>query len=113
MYTFNSEKDFETALIAVLKNKGWEPNIIQYPTEEDLLNNWAEILFKNNQSRDRLNDVRLTPSEMQQIIEQIRQLKTPLKLNSFINGKTVAITRDNPQDPEHLGKEISLKIYDR
>ena len=113
MNTFNSEKDFETALIAVLKNKGWEQDVIQYPSEEDLLKNWAEILFQNNRDIDRLNDVPLTSSEMQQIIEQIRQLKTPLKLNGFINGKTVAITRDNPQDPHHLGKEISLKIYDR
>jgi type I restriction enzyme R subunit len=113
MNTFNSEKEFETALIAVLKNKGWEQDVIQYPSEEDLLKNWAEILFQNNRGIDRLNDVALTRSEMEQIIEQIRQLKTPLKLNSFINGKTVAITRDNPNDPQHLGKEISLKIYDR
>jgi len=57
--------------------------------------------------------VPLTDSEMQQIIEQIRELKTPLKLNGFINGKTVSIVRDNPADPLHVGKEISLKIYDR
>lgn len=50
---------------------------------------------------------------MQQIIEQIKELKTPLKLNGFINGKTVAIKRDNPADALHLGKEVSLKIYDR
>ena len=40
-------------------------------------------------------------------------LKTPLKLNAFINGKTVSIIRDNPADKLHLGKEVSLKIYDR
>ena len=50
---------------------------------------------------------------MQQIIEQITELRTPLKLNGFINGKTVAITRDNPEDKLHCGKEVSLKIYDR
>src|SRR5690554_1913606 len=50
---------------------------------------------------------------MQQIIEQIIELRTPLKLNGFINGKTVSITRDNPKDALHYGKEISLKIYDR
>jgi type I restriction enzyme R subunit len=48
--------------------------------------------------------VPLSDTEMQQIVEQIRELKTPLKLNGFINGKTVAITRDNPADPLHLGK---------
>ncbi len=111
--TFNSEADFETALVNELKNKGWEQEIIKYPSEADLLNNWAMILFENNRDIDRLNDVPLTDTEMQQIIEQIRDLKTPLKLNSFINGKTVAITRDNPDDALHLGKEVSLKIYDR
>jgi type I restriction enzyme R subunit len=50
---------------------------------------------------------------MQQILEQINNLRTPLKLNGFINGKTVSIKRDNLNDPVHVGKEISLKIYDR
>ncbi|MBK5203749.1 MAG: type I restriction endonuclease subunit R, partial [Prolixibacteraceae bacterium] len=43
----------------------------------------------------------------------ITTLKTPIKLNGFINGKTVSITRDNPDDTLHFGKEVSLKIYDR
>lgn len=46
-------------------------------------------------------------------IEQIENLRTPLKLNGFINGKSVSIVRDNPDDKLHLGKEVSLKIYDR
>ena len=50
---------------------------------------------------------------MQQIVEQIRELRTPLKLNGFINGKTVSVKRDNPDDKAHFGKEVSLKIYDR
>jgi len=111
---FTSEADFEEALISELRNKGWgEQDVLKYPTEADLLQNWASILFDNNRDKDRLNDAPLTEGEMQQIIEQIRDLKTPLKLNGFINGKTVAITRDNPDDALHLGKEISLKIYDR
>jgi type I restriction enzyme, R subunit len=40
----------------------------------------------------------LTDGEMQQIVEQIVSLRTPLKVNGFINGKTVFITRDNPED---------------
>lgn len=110
---FNSETDFEYALILELSKKGWEKAVIQYPTEDDLLKNWAGILFENNRSIDRLNDTPLTNGEMQQIIEQITALRTPLKLNSFINGKSVAITRDNPADTLHFGKEVSLKIYDR
>ena len=111
--TFTKESDFEKAFIAELTKKGWEENVIKNPTQEDLLQNWEDILFANNKGIDRLNDVELTHGEMQQIIEQINTLKTPLKLNGFINGKTVSITRDNPKDTLHLGKEISLKIYDR
>ena len=62
---------------------------------------------------DRLNDYPLTSGEMQQILEQITALRTPLRLNGLINGKTISITRDNPEDTQHFGKEISLKIYDR
>lgn len=113
MTTFKTEAQFEQAFIEVLTNKGWEPEILKNKTEADLLQNWANILFENNRQRDRLNDVPLTATEMQQIIEQIKELKTPLKLNGLINGKTVAIKRDNPTDSFHMGKEVSLKIYDR
>ncbi|WON77433.1 type I restriction endonuclease subunit R, EcoR124 family [Serratia sp. UGAL515B_01] len=113
MTTFKTEAQFEQAFIEVLTNKGWEPEILKKKTEADLLQNWASILFENNRQRDRLNDVPLTDTEMQQIIEQIKELKTPLKLNGLINGKTVAIKRDNPADTLHVGKEVSLKIYDR
>lgn len=112
--TFTSEAAFENALISELKNnKGWKNGVLINPSEADLLQNWADILYDNNNTIDRLNDVPLSETEMQKIVEQIRELKTPLKLNGFINGKTVSITRDNPLDKLHLGKEISLKIYDR
>lgn len=113
MTTFKTEAQFEQAFIEVLTQKGWESEILKNKTEADLLQNWANILFENNRQQDRLNDVPLTATEMQQIIEQIKELKTPLKLNGLINGKTIAIKRDNPDDSLHLGKEISLKIYDR
>lgn len=110
---FNKELDFEKALIKVLCTKGWESDIIKNPTEEDLIKNWANILFENNRNINRLGDYPLTRTEMNQIIDQIISLRTPLQLNSFINGKTVAIKRDNPDDKLHYGKEVSLKIYDR
>lgn len=113
MTTFKTEAQFEQAFIEVLTHKGWEPEILKNKTEAQLLQNWADILFENNKQQDRLNDVPLTHGEMQQILEQIKELKTPLKLNGLINGKTVAIKRDNPADALHLGKEVSLKIYDR
>ncbi|BCC50929.1 MULTISPECIES: type I restriction endonuclease subunit R [Bacillaceae] len=110
---FDKESDFEQALIEALSHKGWETKVLKNPSEEDLLKNWADILFENNRGIDRLNDYPLTSGEIQQIMEQITNLRTPLKLNGFINGRTVAITRDNPDDTLHFGKEVSLKIYDR
>ncbi len=111
--TFKTEAAFEQAFIETLFNKGWENTVIKNPTEQDLINNWAKILFENNNAIDRLNGQPLTDSEMAQILEQIKTLRTPLALNGFINGKTVSIKRDNPNDAAHLGKEISLSIYDR
>lgn len=110
---FDKESDFESALIALLKECGWEKEVLSYPTEEDLLKNWANILYSNNRDRDKLGDYPLTDGEMKQIIEQITNLRSPYALNSFINGKTVAIKRDNPADKLHFGKEVSLHIYDR
>ena len=111
--SFNNELAFESALINLLFEKGWEKNVLKNKTEKELLQNWADILFENNRGIDRLNDYPLTEGEMQQIVEQINALRTPLKLNGFINGKTISITRDNPDDKLHFGKEVSLKIYDR
>lgn len=110
---FSKEADFEEALIHMLSEKGWEKAVLKNYTEEQLIQNWADILFENNRGIDRLNDFPLTRGEMQQILEQINLLKTPLKLNGFINGRSVTISRDHPDDTLHLGKEVSLKIYDR
>lgn len=109
---YNSELEFEKSLVNVLLKSGWN-NVINHPTEEDLINNWADILFANNKGIDKLNGCRLTKGEMMQIMEQIRNLRTPYKLNGFINGKVITITRDNQDDKLHYGKEVSLKIYDR
>lgn len=110
---FQYEAEFEEAVIKVLTNYGWESEILEHPTEQDLIQNWAKILFDNNRGIDRLNNYPLTDGEMQQILEKITELRTPLKLNGFINGKTISVKRDNPDDQAHFGTEISLKIYDR
>lgn len=110
---FTKEADFERSLMDILSEKGWEKAVLYHYTEQQLIQNWANILFENNRDIDRLNDYPLTDGEMRQILEQITALRTPLKLNGFINGRSVTITRDNPLDTQHFGKEISLKIYDR
>ena len=92
---FSKEADFEQALIDLLKTKGWEDRVLKNYSEAELIRNWADILFENNRGIDRLNDFPLTDGEMQQIIEQITTLRTPLRLNGFINGGSVSIKRDN------------------
>ncbi|MCD8070486.1 MAG: HsdR family type I site-specific deoxyribonuclease [Akkermansiaceae bacterium] len=113
MTEFDREQEFETALIHTLSEKGWEKEVLRNCSEEQLIRNWADILFENNRGIDRLNDYPLTPGEMRQIIDQITALRTPLRLSGFINGKSVTIKRDNKDDARHFGKEVSLKIYDR
>lgn len=95
---FQKELDFEKALVTLLFDKGWAEKVIINPTEEDLIPNWADILFHNNQGKDRLNGQPLTKSEVAQILDQIKTLKTHLMLNGFINGKTVSIKRDKETD---------------
>lgn len=111
--TFDNELEFEKDLINLLTENGWEKTILKNNTEKDLIRNWANILYENNNTIDKLNGCPLTESEMRQIIDQINDLRTPLKLNGFINGGTVTIKRDNEEDKLHYEKEVSLKIYDR
>ena len=110
---YSDELEFEKDLIEALKNSGWTGGVLKHPTEKELLDNWAEILFQNNKQIDRLNNIPLSEGEKQQLIDKITDLKTPYMINNFINGKDVSIIRDNPLDELHKGKEISLKIYDR
>ena len=88
---FDSESVFEENVITVLKQHGWKDGVLRYPTERDLLANWKDILYRNNNDIDRLGKYPLTDGEMAQIIEQIETLRTPLSLNSFVNGRTVSI----------------------
>lgn len=110
---YDDELKFEADLVSTLFDKGWESQVLKRKTEKELIDNWANILLENNKGIDRLNNCPLTEGEMQQIMEQIARLRTPLRLNGFINGRTISIKRDNPDDNLHLGKEVSLKIYDR
>ncbi|MBQ9725426.1 MAG: hypothetical protein IJV56_08850 [Neisseriaceae bacterium] len=70
---FQTEQDFEDALVNELTTKyGWSPDVLYRSTEDDLIQNWANILFENNKDEDRLNHQPLTVGEMNQILEQIK-----------------------------------------
>ena len=81
---FDKESDFEEAVIGVLVERGWEPEVIRHPSEADLLKNWADILFNNNRQRNCLNECPLTDGEMQQIMEQIINLRHRLNPSFLI-----------------------------
>ncbi|MHA3845828.1 type I restriction endonuclease subunit R [Mycoplasma sp. VS276A1] len=108
---FNEESKFEEALIKQLKNRSWG-EVLNRPNEEQLIDNWAKIIFNNNREKNRLGDYPLTKGEKDQLLDKIRELKSPYELNEFITGITTSIKRDNKDDIENYGKEVSLFIFD-
>lgn len=109
--SFIKESAFEEALTNHLLRHGWN-EVIMNPSEEQLVQNWANILYDNNRSIDQLGDCPLTASEMQQVIDQVNLCGSPYAVNKFINGQQVCIKRDNESDTNNYGKEVYLKIFD-
>ena len=62
---FTKEADFEEAVVKLLIERGWKDGVLKNYTEQQLIQNWANILFENNRGIDRLNDYPLTDGEMQ------------------------------------------------
>lgn len=114
---FNEEKDFEEAVIKALIEHGWESDVIRYPSEEDLIQNWANILFNNNKQGTRLNDQPLTSGEMAQILDHrstfgdmLADIKNTFK-NALIFGFTGTPIQDlnakkDSTTPTIFGDEI-------
>ena len=109
---FVRESAFEQALVDLLPHHGWESNVIVQPTENDLVKNWAAIIYGNNRDISKLGNAPLTDSEMRQIIDQVNLCDSPYVVNKLINGGQVCIKRDNPADTNNCGKEVYLKIFD-
>lgn len=112
IHPFERESAFELALCHLLSEHGWSNEILIQPTEEELVQNWASIIFDMNRDRERLGSYPLTSSEMQQIIDQVNMCGSPYKVSKLINGKFISIKRDNPHDEVNCGKEVYLKIFD-
>lgn len=109
---FVKESQFEQALVDLLPHHGWEKDVLVQPTEEDLIRNWANILFDNNRDINKLGDYPLTAGEMRQIMDQVNLCDSPYATNNLINGGQVCIKRDNPADVHNCGKEVYLKLFD-
>lgn len=112
--SYDKELDFENDLIKMLvEDKGWKDGVLNYPTEDDLINNWANIIYKRNQQIDRLGNYPLTKGEMNQVLTEVSMRRTPLKLNGFINDGIVQIVRDEERDTHNFKKTVSLDIFHR
>lgn len=108
---FIKELAFEEALTNHLLGHGWN-EVIKNPTEEELVENWASIIYDNNREIDKLGNYPLTAYEMQQVMDEVNMKDSPYEMNRFINGKEVCIKRDNEADTNNFGKEVYLKIFD-
>lgn len=114
MYEYEHELPFEKDLVNLLaKEKGWEGDIFVNPSEEDLIKNWADIIFNNNRQPTRLGDFPLTEGEIAQLMEQINNAAIPLQKNELITNGELMITCDNPEHAEMVGKTVTLYIFDR
>ena len=109
---FIRESDFELALTNLLQEHGWTHEVIVQPSEDDLVQNWANILYANNRDIDRLGNAPLTATEMKQVIDKVNACNTPNDVNRLINGELISVKRDNPNDRNNFGKEVYLKIFD-
>ena len=98
---FIKELAFEEALTHHLLDHGWN-EVIKNPTEEQLVQNWADIIYDNNREIDKLGNYPLTASEMKQVMDQVNMKSSPYEMNRFINGKQVCIKRDNEADTNNL-----------
>lgn len=43
---YNDELKFEADFVRSLQENGWTDGILKNPTEKDLMDNWAKILFE-------------------------------------------------------------------
>ena len=108
---FVKELEFEEALTNHLLQHGWN-EVIKNPTEEELVQNWANIIYDNNRGVDQLGNHPLTESEMQQVIDQVNLCNSPYAINNLINGQQLCIKRDCQEDRNNYGKNVYLKIFD-
>ena len=115
MKKYTLESDFEKDVVSKLQACGWKgganyPAVLHYPTEAELIQNWANIIFEHN--RKELNNVPLNQDEIDQLLTKIRG-KTPCEINRIINSKLIDLLRSNKDDSENYNKNVYLEIYDR
>jgi len=108
----NGELNFESDFIELLKQVGWDNQVIKNPTHKDLEKNLRQIINENNVSKLGTNTI-LTDGEFAQIMDKINaDCTTPVAANVFINGKQVVIKSEITRLNYNMGDEIYLDIFD-
>ena len=70
---YDDESAFEKDFVNFLQERcGWRGGVLEYKSEKELIQNWADILYNNNRDADRLGNFPLTDGEMRQILDQIK-----------------------------------------
>ncbi|MCU9934210.1 hypothetical protein NWE60_06905 [Mycoplasmopsis felis] len=130
MSEFKKESQFEKELVNSLIKNGWtgfsqksfsnkeniedfnkQNKVVLYNVSEKELNeNLKNIIFINN--KEKLNNIELTDTEMEQIIQKFNQLGSFVQANKCLNGEYITIKRDNPKHIEKYG-ERSFLVYFR
>lgn len=109
----NGEQNFETDMVSMLIQVGWDKNIIKYPTHKDLENNLRKIINENN--IDMLGIITpLTDNEFAQILSEIHlRCVTPTGANVLINDQKIRIQTEIDRQNYPKNSNLDLMIFNR
>ena len=94
---FTKEADFEEALVNILSQRcGWETDVLINYNEEQLIHNWADILFENNRFKDSYGLVAFIASSGNVVFkDNIFENPTSRKLNKPYRGQFYVFSSSN------------------
>ena len=114
---FVKESQFEQALVDLLPHHGWEKEVIVQPTEEDLIQNWAKILFDNNRDINKLGNYPLTASEFAKAhrYRKVCLLGTLPTMNGTFfqqsfESKGIEVITPDAAEKEYIGRKIETEL---
>ncbi len=108
----HGELNFESDIIELLTQVGWDTHVIKNPTHEDLEQNLRNIINENNIGKLGTSTP-LTDGEFEQIINEINfKCTSPVAANIFLNGKQVVIKSEIARPNYPVNSDIYLSIFD-
>ena len=117
----NGESSFENDFVEMLEKSGWTDGVLTHLTVQQkgsydpdqirsLEGNLRRVIDIRN--RGTLNNVPLSDSEFDQVMEKINKAYTPVLANILLTGKDIVIKRDSDSpDTEHAGKAVYLNLF--